>query len=83
MQKCILSNVSKRPKTYDIVTMLDVFEHLSDPGADLETVHTILKDDGIVLIATGDTDSVFAKILGRRWTFIIHPSIFIILIAQI
>lgn len=73
VQKCILSNVSKRPKTYDIVTMLDVFEHLSDPGADLETVHTILKDDGIVLIATGDTDSVLAKILGRRWTFYNPP----------
>lgn len=73
IKKSILSEVSKYPKTYDVVTMLDVFEHLSDPVADLKTVHTILKDDGIVVIATGDTDSAFAKILGRRWTFYNPP----------
>ncbi|MDP1721727.1 MAG: class I SAM-dependent methyltransferase [Candidatus Gottesmanbacteria bacterium] len=73
IEKCVLSDVSKRPKSFDVVTMFDVFEHLSDPGKDLETVHALLKDDGIVVIATGDTASIFAKILGRRWTFFSPP----------
>lgn len=60
-------------KTYDVVTMFDVFEHLADPHADLQTVKTILKDDGIMIIATGDTGSMFARLLGRRWTFYNPP----------
>lgn len=73
IRKAVLSEVRERPKTYDIVTMFDVFEHLSDLGKDLDTVSKILKDDGIVVIATGDTDSLIGKMLGRRWTFYNPP----------
>lgn len=61
------------PKSFDIITMLDVFEHLKDPKKDLQKLVTFLKDDGIILIATGDTNSVFAKAAGRRWTFYNPP----------
>lgn len=58
---------------YDIVTLLDVVEHLGDPRSDLSKVSSLLAADGVVLIATGDTQSVAAKMLGRRWTFYIPP----------
>ncbi len=68
-----LENVHYPPHTFDIVTMFDVFEHLNTPQEDLRKLHTMLKKDGIIVIATGDTDSVLAKLLKRRWTFYIPP----------
>ncbi|MFA5089596.1 MAG: methyltransferase domain-containing protein [Candidatus Omnitrophota bacterium] len=35
---------------FDIVTMTDVFEHISDPKIILNKVHKIIKDDGILFI---------------------------------
>lgn len=73
IRKAKLSDIRDRPKTYDIIAMFDVFEHLADPAGGLEIVQKILKDDGIIIIATGDTESLFARILGRRWTFYNPP----------
>lgn len=58
---------------FDVITMLDVVEHLADPRADLRRATRLLADDGRILIATGDTESMAAKLLGRRWTFYIPP----------
>lgn len=60
-------------KRFDVITLLDVVEHLADPRADLRRAARLLADDGRILIATGDTDSLTAKMLGRRWTFYIPP----------
>lgn len=60
-------------KSFDVITLFDVFEHLHDPGADLGKLRTLLKDDGVMIIATGDTESVMARVLKRRWTFYIPP----------
>lgn len=67
------SSVKYPYKKFDIITLLDVFEHLGNPIHDLERLSSFLKDDGIILIATGDTDSVAARVLQRRWTFYIPP----------
>lgn len=69
VKKTFLSEVNFREKSFDVVTLFDVFEHLKDPWQDLEKVRRILKDNGILIIATGDTGSLWAKITGRRWTF--------------
>jgi 2-polyprenyl-3-methyl-5-hydroxy-6-metoxy-1,4-benzoquinol methylase len=60
-------------KSFDVITLFDVFEHLEDPGKDIEKLSKFLKDDGIIVIATGDTASVMARVLKRRWTFYIPP----------
>jgi len=68
-----LSDVSYQKNSFDVITMFDVFEHLADPISDLQKVRGFLKDDGIIMIATGDTNSLAANILKRRWTFYIPP----------
>lgn len=68
-----LEHVKYPPLSFDVITMLDVFEHLMRPREDLQKLHTMLTKDGIIVIATGDTDSIFAKLLKRRWTFYIPP----------
>ncbi len=68
-----IASVSYPPKAFDVITLFDVFEHLGDPKKDLRKLYGFLKDDGIIVIATGDTESFMAKQLGRRWTFYIPP----------
>ncbi len=38
------------PKSFDIITMIDVFEHVTNPVELLKTAQNVLKDDGIVCI---------------------------------
>ncbi len=68
-----ISSVHYPSKFFDVITLFDVFEHLGDPIFDLGRLKQFLKDDGIIIVATGDTDSFMARILKRRWTFYIPP----------
>lgn len=60
-------------KSFDTITLFDVVEHLADPKKDLQILRGYLKDDGMMVIATGDAGSLMARLLGRRWTFYIPP----------
>lgn len=58
---------------FNVITLFDVFEHLADPKRDLIKLKNLLSPKGILVIATGDTSSLLAKFLKRRWTFYIPP----------
>ncbi len=68
-----VQSVSYPKNSFDIITLFDVFEHLQDPLADMKKLAGFLKKDGVILIATGDTRSIAAKVFQRRWTFYIPP----------
>ncbi|MCL4360215.1 class I SAM-dependent methyltransferase [Patescibacteria group bacterium] len=68
-----IQSVQYKPKSFDIITLFDVVEHLGDPARDLAKLMTLLKDDGILVMATGNTESMAARTLRRRWTFYIPP----------
>ncbi len=68
-----IDSVQYKPKSFDAITLMDVFEHLEDPRGNIQRLSTFLKDDGILVLATGDTSSFLAKVLKRRWTFYIPP----------
>ncbi len=55
---------------FDVVTMMDYIEHSKDPFSDLRKVKNILNENGLLVIATGDIDSWFAKLMGRNWNFL-------------
>ena len=52
---------------FDVVTLVDVIEHVSNPLELLLSCHRVLKPGGRLLIVTPDVDSFFARILGRKW----------------
>jgi 2-polyprenyl-3-methyl-5-hydroxy-6-metoxy-1,4-benzoquinol methylase len=52
---------------FDVVTMWDVIEHLSDPLAELKRTHRILKPDGLLAVSTMNVDALFPRLAGRRW----------------
>lgn len=52
---------------FDVVTLLDVLEHVSHPNAFLERLLVLLKDGGLVYVETPNYASIFRRCLGRRW----------------
>lgn len=58
---------------FDVVTMWDVFEHMTDPARALTCAHQLLTPNGLIAINTIDSSSVPAKILGKRWHLVVPP----------
>lgn len=49
-------------KQYDIITMGDVIEHLTDPKKGLEKARRLLKDNGVLWISTPNYESAFNRL---------------------
>ncbi|MCP2520067.1 class I SAM-dependent methyltransferase [Candidatus Aminicenantes bacterium AC-335-K20] len=52
---------------YDVVTMIDLIEHIPDPVTGVKKAYKILKKNGILCIVTPDVRSFMAKFFGKRW----------------
>lgn len=52
---------------FDVVTLIDVLEHVPVPLHLLEQIGEILASGGVVLIVTPDVASVAARLLGWKW----------------
>jgi SAM-dependent methyltransferase len=57
----------------DIVAMFDVVEHLPDPVATFRLIDRCLNDNGVVVLTTGDIESLYARAAGRRWRLMTPP----------
>jgi SAM-dependent methyltransferase len=58
---------------FDVVVLLDVIEHLPDPGSTLALCRQHLKPGGIIVISTGDFASFCARVFGRNWRLMTPP----------
>jgi SAM-dependent methyltransferase len=61
---------------FDVVTMWDVIEHLPDPLGTLRHSHRLLKQGGLVVVHTIDIDSLFARLMGARWPWLMEMHIY-------
>lgn len=52
---------------FDVVTVVDVIEHVDDPVGLMEEVANVMSVDGIGMVVTPDVDSFFAKLLKMKW----------------
>lgn len=65
------------PESYfDVVTMWDVIEHVTDPMSTLQHAHRLLKPGGLVVVHTIDIDSLFARLMGPRWPWLMEMHIY-------
>jgi 2-polyprenyl-3-methyl-5-hydroxy-6-metoxy-1,4-benzoquinol methylase len=53
-------------RTFACIALLDTIEHLVDPFRALDTIHRMLRPNGVVVIATMDSTSVMSRLLGAR-----------------
>lgn len=52
---------------YDVVTLVDVIEHVSNPVELIQEIKKVLKPDGILVVVTPDVDSFMARLLRYKW----------------
>ncbi len=65
------------PEThFDMVTMWDVIEHLTDPRGALQQVYRLLKPGGLAVVHTIDIESLFARSMGARWPWLMEMHIY-------
>jgi len=50
-------------KTYSVITMGDVIEHVADPPAALKNAYRLLDDDGVLWLSTPNYESSFSQML--------------------
>ncbi len=68
-----LLNTQFMSGSFDVVTMFDVLEHVPEPKKLIAEVKRILKPHGLVIINTPDAESLWARILGKKWQLIMPP----------
>lgn len=65
-----LEILSKRfSNKYDIITLFGVIEHFENPLSEMKHINKLLKKDGLLVIWTGDINSISSRLLGRSWWY--------------
>ncbi len=62
--------------SFDVVTMWDVIEHVADPLDELFCAWRLLRPGGLLVAHTMDIDSLFARIMGSRWPWLMEMHIY-------
>jgi len=64
-----VNTTGKFKEKFDVITMIEVIEHLPNPLENLKKCHELLKHQGIIVIQTGDVESLYSKIKGKNWPY--------------
>jgi SAM-dependent methyltransferase len=72
-QGVLTEDMLQRIGPLDAIVMLDVIEHIDDVAGTMEMASRHLKPGGVILLTTGDWNSLAAKLTGRRWRLLTPP----------
>jgi len=76
MSEGLLESVELPDASFDVVTLWDVIEHLTDPFAAIQRSHRLLKPQGLLVLHTMDIDSLFARVMGARWPWLMEMHLY-------
>lgn len=62
-----LESASFPEASFDVITLLDVIEHVPSPKATIAECQQVLKPGGLIFLNTPDTASLWARLFGKRW----------------
>ncbi len=68
-----------RDQSFDVVSAVEVIEHLFDPRRTFREISRVMKPRGFLLLQTGDADSLRARLNLGTWTYLqppIHLNVF-------
>jgi 2-polyprenyl-3-methyl-5-hydroxy-6-metoxy-1,4-benzoquinol methylase len=63
-------------ESFDVITMWDVIEHLTDPLSYLRESHRLLKKGGLICIHTMNVESPLARLMGHRWPWLMEMHLY-------
>jgi len=61
---------------FDAVTMWDVLEHFTDPSQELRRTSDLLKTGGMLFLTTMDIESLFARVMGKRYPWLMQMHLY-------
>lgn len=61
------------PGQFDVVTMWETIEHIERPVEALAALRGWMNPGGLLAVGTGDNASAAARLLGRRWWYLVPP----------
>ncbi len=64
-----LDDLTFPDKSFDVITLFEVIEHIKQPLALLNECRRILRPGGVMVIGTGNTDSWTCRMMKARWDF--------------
>lgn len=68
-----IESVDLPDESFDVLTMFDVLEHFENPRVALQQASRLLRPGGVLVVETGDTEALLARLAGRRWYFFDPP----------
>ena len=68
-----LEDAKYSEESFDVITLIHVFEHLPDPSETLKKARSLLKKDGILLIEVPNFNSFEARIFRGKWVGLAAP----------
>jgi len=68
-----LQDAKIESESFDVVTLIQVLEHLHDPIGTLKEINRVLKNDGLLIIGVPNYGCFDRKILGKKWPFLEIP----------
>jgi len=73
--KGLIGDISALPEDaqYDIVIMFDLLEHILEPNIFLSLLKKRMRPKGKIILTTPSTNSVLARIAGKKWVSYIVP----------
>lgn len=69
-------DLTKFGRKFDVVTMWDVLEHVNDPLVTLERCRKVLNPGGVLAFSTVDIGSVYARLMGKKWPWLMKMHIY-------
>lgn len=61
---------------FDVITLWDVLEHVTNPKRILEECYRILKSDGIIVINYPNVGSWISKVMRSKWIFLLSVHLY-------
>ncbi len=71
-----LEEAKFQERFFDVISLLDVLEHVTHPKSLLKRVFSLLKKDGLLCIVTPNIESFIAKLLKEKWWHVRQAHLF-------